>query len=60
MCDVVNLNSIQKGTSALHMLAYGQTTDAYDEYCRIDKNTSFTFFKSFVKIVIEIFQPEFL
>jgi hypothetical protein len=57
VCGVVNLNSIQKCTIALHMLAYGQTIDAYDEYRRIDESA---YFKTFVKTVMEVFQHEFL
>ncbi len=40
-CGVVKLSSIQKCTCAMRMLAYGQATNAYDEYCKIGENTTF-------------------
>jgi hypothetical protein len=42
------------------MFTYNQTINAYDEYCRIDESMSFASLKSFVKVVMEVFQPEFL
>jgi hypothetical protein len=42
------------------MLAYGQVTNACDEHCRIGKNTSHECLKCLVRVIREIFEPEFL
>jgi hypothetical protein len=55
-CGVVGLNSIPKCTCAMCMLAYGQTIDACDEYCRIGENTSFECLWHFVKVIGEVFK----
>jgi hypothetical protein len=60
VCSVIGLNSIQKCTSVLHMLAYGQVANACDEYCMIEKNTSHECFKHLMKAIREVFEPKFL
>ncbi len=42
----------------MHMLAYGQVVDSYDEYCRIGENTTFKCLRHFVRAIKEVFEPK--
>jgi len=39
-CEVVNLSSIQRCTNAMRMLAYGLVANTFNEYYRVEKNTT--------------------
>ncbi len=43
----------------MHMLAYGQVVDSYNEYCRIGENTTFECLQHFVRAIKEVFEPNF-
>jgi hypothetical protein len=58
-CGVVKLNSIQKCTCVVHMLAYGQAVNTCNEYCRIGENTTFECLRRFVRTIKEVFKLEF-
>ncbi len=56
----IGLNSIQKCTSALHILAYKITPNVVDECCQMEKNTIMEKMRRFVKVVKEIFETKYL
>jgi hypothetical protein len=47
----IGLSSIQKCTSALHILAYRITHDVVDEYCQMGESTIVEEMKHFVKVI---------
>jgi hypothetical protein len=51
----LGLSSIQKCIVALHILAYGVSLDATDEYCRLAKSTAMEAMKRYVKAIRAIF-----
>lgn len=57
---LLDLSSLQKITSALRILAYGESADRVDEYLRIGESTSILCVKKFAKAVVEIFSDEYL
>ncbi len=59
-CPVVGLNSIWTCKRTLCMLAYDQVANACDDYNKIGKATTFTYFKYFVRPMKEVCELEFL
>jgi hypothetical protein len=53
-------SSLQKMTTAIRMLTYGETSDFMDEYLRIEETTAMDSFTGFVKAVVSIFSTEYL
>ena len=55
-----DLSPLQKCTATMHMLAYGVSADAIDDYVRIGENTVIECFEKFVEDVILVFETEYL
>src|SRR4051812_4311661 len=56
---VLGLSSLQKITTAMRMLAYGQLADSTDEYIRISESTVLCCLRQFVKTVVDV-GPQYL
>ncbi|KAJ0442361.1 putative harbinger transposase-derived protein [Helianthus annuus] len=54
------LSSLQKCTAAMHVLAYGTSVDAHDEYLRISKTVTRDALMKFVEGVISCFSQQYL
>uniref|UniRef100_A0A0D3CZC0 Nuclease HARBI1 n=1 Tax=Brassica oleracea var. oleracea TaxID=109376 RepID=A0A0D3CZC0_BRAOL len=54
------LSALQKCTAAIHMLAYGQSGDTYDEYLRLGDSTSRLCLANFTDAIIQLFGDEYL
>jgi len=54
------LTPLTKCTAALRMLAYGISTDSFDEYLKIGESTSVQCLKRFAKGVIAVFGEKYL
>ncbi|XP_048593374.1 uncharacterized protein LOC125576899 [Brassica napus] len=54
------LSALQKCTAAIHMLAYGQSGDTYDEYLRLGDSTSRLCLANFTDAIIQLFGEEYL
>ncbi|XP_074336252.1 uncharacterized protein LOC141673406 [Apium graveolens] len=54
------LSPLQKCTAAMHMLAYGISADAVDDYVHIGESTAVECLKKIVSNVIMIFESEYL
>ncbi|KAL0876045.1 hypothetical protein Bca101_025750 [Brassica carinata] len=54
------LSPLQKCTAAIHMLAYGQSGDTYDEYLRLGDSTSRLCLENFTNAIIQLFRDEYL
>ena len=50
----LGLSAIQKITTAMHMLAYGVSADATNEYVKIGESTTIKSLKRFCRAVIEV------
>ena len=57
---LLSLSSLQKITTALRMLAYGNAADNMDEYVRIGESTPLESLKRFVKAIVATFSDEYL
>jgi hypothetical protein len=56
----LGLSSLQKGTAAIRMLAYGVGADVVDDYIRIGESTAIESMRRFVQAVIDVFGNEYL
>jgi hypothetical protein len=56
----LGLSSIQKCMAALHMLAYGTSSDAVDEYCRLSESTVMEAMRQFVVAIRACFESRYL
>ncbi|XP_048613500.1 uncharacterized protein LOC106422421 [Brassica napus] len=54
------LSPLQKCTTAIRMLAYGQSGDTYDEYLRLGDSTSRLCLANFTDAIIQLFGDEYL
>ncbi|XP_048622484.1 putative nuclease HARBI1 isoform X1 [Brassica napus] len=54
------LSALQKRTTAICMLAYGQSEDTYDEYLRLGESTSRLCLENFTNGIIQLFGDEYL
>jgi hypothetical protein len=54
------LSCLQKATTVFRMLTYGVPVDATDEYVRIGESTTLKSLRRFVKVVIDVFEDEYL
>ncbi|XP_047947362.1 uncharacterized protein LOC125193576 [Salvia hispanica] len=54
------LTPLQKCTVAIRQLAYGTTTDMFDEYLHVGEKTGREFLKTFCKLVVEAFGDTYL
>ncbi|XP_074267325.1 uncharacterized protein LOC141590653 [Silene latifolia] len=55
-----SISSLQKCTTALRILAYGEGADRTDEYCRLGELTTFVALEKFTETVIDAFGAEYL
>jgi hypothetical protein len=56
----LGLSSLQKCTTAIHMLAYGMAADACDEYCRLGGSTAHECMRRFVIAIRGSFESRYL
>uniref|UniRef100_A0A0D3CPR9 Uncharacterized protein n=1 Tax=Brassica oleracea var. oleracea TaxID=109376 RepID=A0A0D3CPR9_BRAOL len=54
------LSALQKCTTAIRMLAYGQSGDTYDEYLRLGESTALLCLENFTNGIIQLFGDEYL
>jgi hypothetical protein len=57
---VLGFSCLQKVTVAYRKLAHAIPTNYVDEYVRIGESTSIEFLRRFVKVVCDVFGPEYL
>uniref|UniRef100_A0A0D3BW55 DDE Tnp4 domain-containing protein n=1 Tax=Brassica oleracea var. oleracea TaxID=109376 RepID=A0A0D3BW55_BRAOL len=56
----LGLSTLQKCTTAIHVLAYGYTLDAVDEYLRLGATTTRLCVENFVEAIINLFGDAYL
>ena len=56
----LDVHPLQRITAALRVMAYGISSDAVDEYCRLSESSTMDSLKGFTKAVVEEFGPEYL
>jgi hypothetical protein len=56
----LELSSVQKCMAALYMLAYGTSSDAVDEYCRLSESTAMEAMRRFVVAIMACFESRYL
>ncbi|GAA0156388.1 hypothetical protein LIER_13900 [Lithospermum erythrorhizon] len=54
------ISSLAKYTTTMHMLAYGLTADAVDEYIKIGGTTALECLRKFCKGIIYLYKPVYL
>ncbi|XP_020271505.1 uncharacterized protein LOC109846668 [Asparagus officinalis] len=54
------LSTLQKVTTAFHMMAYGTLADSTDEYIRIGEPTAIVCLKRFSRAIVEVYGDEYL
>ena len=63
MVDAISkkgLSSLQQCTASMHILAYGASADAVDDYVQIGESTTIECLRKFVEDVILVFETEHL
>uniref|UniRef100_A0A0D3CW37 DDE Tnp4 domain-containing protein n=1 Tax=Brassica oleracea var. oleracea TaxID=109376 RepID=A0A0D3CW37_BRAOL len=56
----LGLSALQNCTAAIHILAYGQSGDTYDEYLRLGESTALLCLENFTNGIIQLFGDEYL
>ncbi|KAK2653570.1 hypothetical protein Ddye_013426 [Dipteronia dyeriana] len=56
----LDLSALQKITAVFGMLAYGQPTDATDEYIKIGESTTIESLNRFCRVAVEVFAQQYL
>jgi hypothetical protein len=62
-CDAANrpgFTSLQKVASAMKQLAYGVTSDAFDEYLKMGQNTQLECLRKFCDALVSVYGAEYL
>ena len=54
------LSALQKCTTAIRILTYGQSGDTYDEYLRLGESTALLCLENFTNGIIQLFGDEYL